>query len=115
MVTKAKDESPVEVPFAGQRPVVGVRLLGVVFSHHPPADTRGAAGIRKRPHIIYDYLYNNYKAEEEEVGGTCGTNGGEEECVYIRFEIFTAVTMKNGVIWDVTPCGSCKNRRFGGT
>jgi hypothetical protein len=23
-----------------------------------------------------------------------------------------AVTMKNGVIWDVTPCGSCKNRRF---
>jgi hypothetical protein len=26
-----------------------------------------------------------------------------------------AVTMKNGVFWDVTPCGSCKNRRFGGT
>jgi hypothetical protein len=25
------------------------------------------------------------------------------------------VTMKNGVFWDVTPCGSCKNRRFGGT
>jgi hypothetical protein len=22
--------------------------------------------------------------------------------------------MKNGVFWDVTPCGSCKNRRFGG-
>jgi hypothetical protein len=21
--------------------------------------------------------------------------------------------MKNGVFWDVTPCGSCKNRRFG--
>jgi hypothetical protein len=20
----------------------------------------------------------------------------------------------NGVFWDVTPCGSCKNRRFGG-
>jgi hypothetical protein len=20
--------------------------------------------------------------------------------------------MKNGVFWDVTPCGSCKNRRF---
>jgi hypothetical protein len=31
-----------------------------------------------------------------------------------RFEIFTAMTMKNGVFWDVTPCGSCKNRRFGG-
>jgi hypothetical protein len=23
--------------------------------------------------------------------------------------------MKNGVFWDVTPCGSCKNRRFVGT
>jgi hypothetical protein len=22
--------------------------------------------------------------------------------------------MKNVVFWDVTPCGSCKNRRFGG-
>jgi hypothetical protein len=29
----------------------------------------------------------------------------------VRFEFFTAVTMKNGVFWDVTPCGSCKNRR----
>jgi hypothetical protein len=23
--------------------------------------------------------------------------------------------VKNGVFWVVTPCGSCKNRRFGGT
>jgi hypothetical protein len=23
--------------------------------------------------------------------------------------------MKNAVFWDVTPCGSCKDRRFGGT
>jgi hypothetical protein len=22
--------------------------------------------------------------------------------------------MNNGVFWDITPCGSCKNRRFGG-
>jgi hypothetical protein len=33
----------------------------------------------------------------------------------IRFKVFTAVTMKNGVFWVVTPCGSCKDRRFGGT
>jgi hypothetical protein len=33
---------------------------------------------------------------------------------YVRFEVFMAVTMKNGVFWDVTPCGSCKNRHFGG-
>jgi hypothetical protein len=26
---------------------------------------------------------------------------------YVRFEVFTAVTMKNPVFWDVTPCGSC--------
>jgi hypothetical protein len=32
--------------------------------------------------------------------------------LYVRFEVFTAVTMKNGVFWDFTPCGSCKNRRF---
>jgi hypothetical protein len=28
----------------------------------------------------------------------------------LRFEVFTAVTMKNGVFWDVTPCDSCKSR-----
>jgi hypothetical protein len=27
----------------------------------------------------------------------------------------TLVPMKNDVFWVVTPCGSCKNRRFGGT
>jgi hypothetical protein len=26
----------------------------------------------------------------------------------VRFEVFTAATVKNGVFWDVTPCGSCK-------
>jgi hypothetical protein len=34
---------------------------------------------------------------------------------FVRFEVFTAVTMKNGIFWDVTPCGPCKNRHFGGT
>jgi hypothetical protein len=29
--------------------------------------------------------------------------------IHVRFEVFTAVTMKNDVAWDVTPCGSCKN------
>jgi hypothetical protein len=24
---------------------------------------------------------------------------------YVRFELSTVVTMKNGVFWDVTPCG----------
>jgi hypothetical protein len=30
---------------------------------------------------------------------------------YVRFYVFTALSMKNGVFWDVTPCGSFKNRR----
>jgi hypothetical protein len=34
---------------------------------------------------------------------------------HVRFEVFMAVTMKNGVFWDVMPRGSCKNWRFGGT
>jgi hypothetical protein len=34
---------------------------------------------------------------------------------FVRFDVFTAVTMKNCVFWVVTPCGSSKNRRFGGT
>jgi hypothetical protein len=35
--------------------------------------------------------------------------GGTNLLNPVRFEVFTAVTMKNGVFWDVTPCGSCKN------
>jgi RNA recognition motif-containing protein len=34
---------------------------------------------------------------------------------FVRFEVFTAVTMKNGVFWDVTPCYSSNNRHFGAT
>jgi hypothetical protein len=34
---------------------------------------------------------------------------------HVRFEVSTAVTKKNCVFWDVTPYGSCKNRRFGRT
>jgi hypothetical protein len=39
----------------------------------------------------------------------------QTEWTHVRFEVFTAVTMKNGVLWEVTLCGFCKNRRFGGT
>jgi hypothetical protein len=34
---------------------------------------------------------------------------------YVRFEVFTTVTVKNAVFWNVTPCSSFKNRRFGGS
>jgi hypothetical protein len=39
-----------------------------------------------------------------------GTHGKLTE--YLRFKVFMAVTMKNGVFWDVTPYGSCKNFVF---
>jgi hypothetical protein len=32
----------------------------------------------------------------------------------VGFEVFTAITMKNAVFWDVAPCSSFVNRRFGG-
>jgi hypothetical protein len=32
-----------------------------------------------------------------------------------RREREKVMAMKNGVFWDVTRCGSCKNRRVGGT
>jgi hypothetical protein len=35
--------------------------------------------------------------------------------IHVRFEVITAVTIKNAVFWDVAPCSSCVNRRFGGT
>jgi hypothetical protein len=35
--------------------------------------------------------------------------------LFVRFEVFMSVTMKNVVFWDITPCGCYKNRRFGGT
>jgi hypothetical protein len=34
---------------------------------------------------------------------------------HVRFEVFTAVTTKNAVFWDVAPCRSCMSGRFGGT
>jgi hypothetical protein len=33
----------------------------------------------------------------------------------VKFEVFTAVTMKNGVFWDDTPCGSCIQEPHGVT
>jgi hypothetical protein len=35
--------------------------------------------------------------------------------VYVIFEVFTALTVKNAVFWDVAPCRYCVIRRFGGT
>jgi hypothetical protein len=34
--------------------------------------------------------------------------------VNVRFEVSTAVTMMIFIFWEMTPCGSYKNRRFRG-
>jgi hypothetical protein len=34
---------------------------------------------------------------------------GVRKYSHVGFKVFTAMTMKNGVFWDVTPCGSCEN------
>jgi hypothetical protein len=36
-----------------------------------------------------------------------GMRKGSDSKELVRFEVFTVATMKNGVFWDVTPCGSC--------
>jgi hypothetical protein len=38
--------------------------------------------------------------------------GAQNNVALVRFEVFTAVTMKNTAFWDVKPRGSCKKRRF---
>jgi heterodisulfide reductase subunit B len=38
----------------------------------------------------------------------------EEEEVVVN-EMRKMFKLKNGVFWDFTPCGSCRNQRFGGT
>jgi hypothetical protein len=62
----------------------------------------------------FDFLLHHFTAFS--VSALCIV--GEDtwtESVIVIFEVFTAVIMKNGVSWNVTPCGTCKSRRFGGT
>jgi hypothetical protein len=54
-------------------------------------------------------------ADDEEGGAVGGfTERGNLTQCHVRLEVFTAVTMKNAVFWDVR-FGSCKDLRFGGT
>jgi hypothetical protein len=55
-------------------------------------------------------------------GGLSGTGAGFIRVLRFPLPIIDSTDcstiragIKNGVFWDVTPCGSCKNRRFGGT
>jgi hypothetical protein len=39
----------------------------------------------------------------------------KSEMLFVKFDVFTAVTMKNSVLEDIMPDGYIKNRGFGGT
>jgi hypothetical protein len=52
--------------------------------------------------FIYSFLANFRYGE--------GRHTYETIVFFVRFEVFTAVTMKNAIIWDVAPCRSCVNR-----
>jgi hypothetical protein len=50
------------------------------------------------------------------VTGKVNTYAFQTRLRIVRFEVFTAVTMKNAIFWDVVPCRSRElNRRLGGT
>jgi hypothetical protein len=85
---------------------------------------RGSGYNRRFGRIYRLHLLGNETLKPPQLVATiCLTTDGEEILLHrrenipedVRFEVFTAVTMKNGVFWVVTPCGSCKNRRLGGT
>jgi hypothetical protein len=69
-------------------------------------------------HIIQHYFINPFAACDRShlpllrcsfhscIMAPCGC----EQCWWYIYS-----DIKNGVFWDVIPCGSCKNRRFGGT
>jgi hypothetical protein len=61
--------------------------------------------------VRYEFVQSQTKTQSTDKP-TCKQDFGK--CTRVRFEVFTAVTMKNAVFWDATPYGSCKNRRFGG-
>jgi hypothetical protein len=62
---------------------------------------------------VLDVTYRPVFYLKHTMGNVCTSQ--ETHYVSVRFDVFTAVTLKNGLFWDVTPCGSCKNGRFGGT
>jgi hypothetical protein len=59
---------------------------------------------------------NNFLARviQQEPTALSSQNFGNN-LIDVGFEVFTAVTMKNAILWDVEPCGFNINSRFGGT
>jgi hypothetical protein len=90
----------------------GARSLDVSLTGIWPSDTEVFSDEEIPPsHVTDGFLQENKHLEN--IGlSDCHTSSSN---LHVRFEVFTAVTMNNGVFWDVTPFGSCNSRRFGGT
>jgi hypothetical protein len=56
---------------------------------------------------IFGSLWVSELCTTFETGNNFLTNVSETGCTFIRFKVFTAVTMKNAVFWDVFP-SSCE-------
>jgi hypothetical protein len=56
---------------------------------------------------LITFLFADYASHLE-----ASRNWLSKQILSVRSEVFTAVTMKNAVFWDVTSCGSCKNIVF---
>jgi hypothetical protein len=69
--------------------------------HRPPAVVVGVVCLQSKIHGVcfYHSLFESLKPRRSSI---------------LLYTVQTEVK-KNGVFWVVTPCGSCKNRRFGGT
>jgi hypothetical protein len=76
-----------------------------------PPDTKGEEGKTKYKALL------NYAVGTKTIGKKRMILYVEDNATYSALAHITIeqLTVKNGVFWDVTSCGSCKNRRFGGT
>jgi hypothetical protein len=103
-----------EEPSASSIKVTRIGELGTTLA--ATSDRLVAASVVPSPPILVTMMRERLSSSETSVlTRATGRNIPEDTILHVRFEVFTAVTMKNGVFWVVTPCGSCTNRRFGGT
>jgi hypothetical protein len=74
-------------------------------------------GLRKLKKI--NVLSGNLSRDLLSSGDVLVEYGMVSSCSQLRkrlvVELMNLKPTKNGIFWDVTPCASCKNRRFGGT
>jgi hypothetical protein len=70
----------------------------------------GAANIRTFYERNEKYIQHYSEMWKEKTNFISRSKWRELKIKYVRFEVFTPVTMKSGVLWDVTPCGSSSQR-----